>query len=360
MRHFHPLRRSRSIGIGLSLVVVLVAGTLSWGEVGAAAASQLKLTYTVSGSVVTITGCEYSACTGAFIPATIKLRSGLIDDVTSISPGAFQNDIGLTTVTVGANVTSIGDGAFSGDSGLTSMTFYGDAPSFGAGDFTGVSSAMSVYYDSAALGWTSWPSALASFSGDTTVLAIAAVSAVASTGRVTVAWTAPANDGGATITGYSVLSTPTVTAPPSCTDTLKLNCTFVGLTAGTSYTFSVMASTSATSGPVTSSSSVTPYQYSANANLWHLKSTRGRLSRGYSSVPTSFTQQVPNSFYSLQILPVVHQRYATVTVDGASVRSGHWSAVIDLAVGANTILVVVTAQNGTTQKTYTEHIIRAA
>src|SRR5205085_2701105 len=49
---------------------------------------------------------------------------------------------------------------------------------------------------------------------------------------------------------------------------------------------------------------------------------------------------------------------ATVKINGATVTSGTASAALPLVVGPNTITTVVTAQDGTTQKTYTLVVTR--
>ena len=54
----------------------------------------------------------------------------------------------------------------------------------------------------------------------------------------TVSWAAPLDDGGSTITDYTVTSSP---GSKTCHTTGTLNCVVSGLTAGTSYTFSVVA-----------------------------------------------------------------------------------------------------------------------
>jgi hypothetical protein len=71
-----------------------------------------------------------------------------------------------------------------------------------------------------------------------------------------VSWSAPASDGGSTIIGYTVSSSP----PSSgCTTTGPLSCTVTGLTNGTSYTFTVVATNGAGPGLAsTASPAVTP------------------------------------------------------------------------------------------------------
>ena len=68
----------------------------------------------------------------------------------------------------------------------------------------------------------------------------------------TLAWSAPISNGGAEVTSYTVSSSPTVTMPTSCLATTALTCTIVGLTNGTSYTFTVTAANRVGPGPGTS------------------------------------------------------------------------------------------------------------
>ena len=72
----------------------------------------------------------------------------------------------------------------------------------------------------------------------------------------TVSWSAPTSNGGASITGYTVTSSP---GGLTCSTSGALSCTVSGLTNGTSYTFSVTATNSVGTGPTSSSSSsITP------------------------------------------------------------------------------------------------------
>ena len=82
--------------------------------------------------------------------------------------------------------------------------------------------------------------------------------ATGGTGQASLSWTAPANTGGSAVTGYTVTSSPVVTPPAGCTNTTNLSCTFTGLSAGTTYTFSLVATNAAgPSAPAVTASATT-------------------------------------------------------------------------------------------------------
>ena len=64
------------------------------------------------------------------------------------------------------------------------------------------------------------------------------VSGVRGDGQVAVSWTAPVDDGGYSITGFTVTAAP---GGKTCTTTGATSCTVSGLSNGTAYTFTVTA-----------------------------------------------------------------------------------------------------------------------
>ena len=104
---------------------------------------------------------------------------------------------------------------------------------------------------------------------------------------------------------------------------------------------------------------------SNNANLSNLIISSGTLSPSFASSTTSYTDNVSYPVSTVTVTPTVAQANATVQVQvngGAysTVSSGSASAALALNVGANTINVLVTAQDGSTTKNYTITVNRAA
>ncbi|RYE38497.1 MAG: DUF4347 domain-containing protein, partial [Hyphomicrobiales bacterium] len=96
-----------------------------------------------------------------------------------------------------------------------------------------------------------------------------------------------------------------------------------------------------------------------NANLSALSLSSGALAPGFSSGTTSYTASVSSNTVGITVTPtVVDTARATVTVNGVSVNNGTASGAIALAYGANVITTVVTAEDGSTTKTYTTTVTR--
>jgi len=79
----------------------------------------------------------------------------------------------------------------------------------------------------------------------------------------------------------------------------------------------------------------------------------------YNPAQVSYTSNVPYSTNEISLTPACDTT-ATVTVNGIAVSSGTKSQKFPLAVGANTLTVVVTAHDGVTTSTYIVTVNRAA
>lgn len=103
---------------------------------------------------------------------------------------------------------------------------------------------------------------------------------------------------------------------------------------------------------------------SSNANLSALTTTAGALSPAFvATTPSYNTPNVPNATASVTVTATVSDSNATLQarVNGgaySTITSGAASGALALAVGPNTINVLVTAQDGTTTKTYTITVTR--
>lgn len=98
---------------------------------------------------------------------------------------------------------------------------------------------------------------------------------------------------------------------------------------------------------------------SSNNNLAGLSVSAGAISPAFSSGNLSYSLTVPSTVASTTVTPTVEDSTASVAVNGVPTPSGQPSAAIPLAVGANSITVAVTAQNGTA-KNYGVTITRTA
>ncbi|WP_162254162.1 cadherin-like beta sandwich domain-containing protein [Ensifer sp. Root142] len=99
---------------------------------------------------------------------------------------------------------------------------------------------------------------------------------------------------------------------------------------------------------------------STNADLSGLSLSSGTLSPAFATGTTAYTASVPNATASLTLTPTASDATASITVNGVTVVSGAASGSVTLAVGTNVVTTVVTAQDGTTQTSYTLTVTRAA
>ncbi|HOW70036.1 MAG TPA: cadherin-like beta sandwich domain-containing protein [Phycisphaerae bacterium] len=98
---------------------------------------------------------------------------------------------------------------------------------------------------------------------------------------------------------------------------------------------------------------------STDATLATLAVTPGELSPTFDANVTSYTVAMDYTIPVIGITPTAAEAGATITVNGTAQMSGTIT-VLPVAVGSNSFSIVVTAPDGTTQKTYTLTVTRAA
>ncbi|MGV3541478.1 MAG: cadherin-like beta sandwich domain-containing protein [Rufibacter sp.] len=91
----------------------------------------------------------------------------------------------------------------------------------------------------------------------------------------------------------------------------------------------------------------------AMADLSGLALSAGTLTPAFSAATLNYTAMVDHTVSGITVTPTLADANATVTINGTAVANGNASASIALETGDNTITTVVTAQDGTTTKTYT-------
>lgn len=92
---------------------------------------------------------------------------------------------------------------------------------------------------------------------------------------------------------------------------------------------------------------------SKNADLSKLTINGGKLNQSFTAAGTEYTASVASNINSITVTPVSSDINATITVNGKAVSSGSTSESIDVSGESTVITVKVTAEDGTTEKTYT-------
>ena len=173
-------------------------------------------------------------------------------------------------------------------------------------------------------------------------------------------------------TGYTASvgnATTSLTATPTVADaTASVTVNGVATTSGNASGAIALNVGSNTITVTVTAQNGTPLSYtvtvtragSSNADLSALSLSSGTLAPAFAAGTTSYTASVSNATTSLTVTPTVAAGTASVTVNGVATTSGNASGAIALNVGSNTLTTVVTAQDGTTTKTYTVTVTRAA
>jgi hypothetical protein len=102
----------------------------------------------------------------------------------------------------------------------------------------------------------------------------------------------------------------------------------------------------------------TPLAEDSNANLTNLVPSKGALTPAFNADAMSYTVEVPYTVLSLTITPTAAGVNASIKVNSLALTSGVASTPIPLIIGENSITILVTAENGTTIKTYTIVVTR--
>jgi len=98
---------------------------------------------------------------------------------------------------------------------------------------------------------------------------------------------------------------------------------------------------------------------STNATLALLQISGQTISPTFATGTTSYTSTVTNATTSVKAEAFTNDKNATITINGYAVTSGAASQALPLDVGDNAITTIVTAQDGSTTKTYTITVTRA-
>ncbi len=130
----------------------------------------------------------------------------------------------------------------------------------------------------------------------------------------------------------------------------------IGISVGAGFANDLAGNTDLGAGP---SATFTVLSSNATLSLIALNPYSTLTNTGTVGSTTTYTTTASNATTSVTITPTTADATATVKVNGVTVMSGTASIGQPLNVGANTIPVVVTAQDGTTTRTYSVTVTRA-
>ena len=152
--------------------------------------------------------------------------------------------------------------------------------------------------------------------------------------------------------GANVAGTPaTVTGSTDSAVSVALT----GLAPATMYHFRVKG---ADSSGTTGGADMTFTTPDSNASLSALAISGGVLTPAFSGAVLTYAVGMPNAMTTFTVTPAAASSSATITANGQAVASGAASASMTLSGSSTTVNVVVTAQDGSTTKTYTLNLTR--
>jgi len=378
-----------------TLSPAFASGTYSYSVTMPAGVSGIVITPTLADTTGTITINGKAIATGTPSPnILLAVGANTITTVTSAADGITTQTYTLTATRQSANAFL---GSLHLSAGVITPTFSPATNNYSANVNTTITSitvtpgtsdanaTVTVNGTAVASGSASGPIALALGANTITIVVTAPDGATTKTYTLTVnRVSSNANLSALTLSqgtlspafasgtlSYTVSVTNTVTSltvTPSTADagaTVKVNGTAVASgSASGSIALTVGANTVtvvviAGDGTTTKTYTVAVNRAaSSNADLSSLTFSQGAISPAFASSTISYTTSVANNITTSSVTPYVSDAGATVKVNGTTVASGSASGSIALAVGANTITILVTAQDGTSTKTYTLTVTR--
>ena len=302
--------------------------------------------------------------------------------VTSIGENAFSGNVALSSITIPSSVTSIGDRAFAGNSALASVTFLGNAPTIGVDTFFGRPTGATAYVSPTATGfvltdgfWNQLMVQRPSATYSATTLAEAA----ANNGSITTTITITLSNDiftyyddtdlafgrvsnvptgltavlrvGTDRTTATLSFTGTASSHANAHDISNLTITFIS----GDFTRNILPSGANRSDLVIDFAD--PAAASTDANLSALTLSSGTLTPTFASGTSSYSASVSNATTSVTVTPTKSDSNSSFVQYLGSTGTTAFTGT--LAVGANVIRTVVTAEDGTTVKTYTITLTRA-
>ncbi|GHV72416.1 hypothetical protein FACS1894201_01460 [Bacteroidia bacterium] len=298
----------------------------SIGSVAFNGCSRLTGSLTIPNSVTSIGHYAFSGCSGLTGSLTIP------NSVTSIGYYAFEGCSGLTSVEIGNSVTDIWGYAFSGCIGLTgSLTIPNSVTDIGQSAFNGCSGLTSVEIGNSVTEIES--SAFNGCSGLTSVEIGNSVTFIRSSA----------------FNGCSGLTSVINLNPVPQTITIDVFTNGSTLSSDILYVPGGSLAAYQAANVWKNFGTILKIGSRTDAYLSALSVSTGTLSPVFNADTTNYTVEVPSSTTSLTISATKSSTVATVSGTGSK----------SLAIGLNTFNVIVTAQDGVTQKTYTITVTRA-
>ena len=164
-------------------------------------------------------------------------------------------------------------------------------------------------------------------------------------------------DYGTTLTyGSSTVASPAIITG---TNQMPVTAHITGLTPNTLYHFRVRATSSV--GTTLSADKTFTTATVTDADATNISFVGGAvLNPVFNRNQLTYTATVPPSMTGIQTIVILDDVADVLMINGASYPSGATSSPFPLSTGPNPINVVVTAENGTTKKTYTVTVTRSA